>query len=159
MTAIHNYSELVKFLEDSKIPHHKNDQAQLIELPSNASPPLTGNLYIKWERSVPFIQIVQFMVDDVPAERLRDLETAILRLDNQLEVGGFNFDYDRRRLYCRLTVPVFPPDGIQWATLNQLAAGVVRNGKEFIDAFKEVLGGKSGEHIIDIYRTRKGAQA
>lgn len=159
MATLHSFAELLKYIEDAKIPYHKNADAQLIELPSNASPPLSGNLFIKWERSVPFLQLIQFMVDDVPADRVRELETAIVRLDNQLEVGGFGFDHERRRLYCRLTVPAFPADGVTWAALDQLAAGVVRNGKEFVDAFKEVLAGKPGDQIIELYRAKKAAKA
>ena len=91
------------------------------------------------------------MIDGVPAERVREVEAAMARLNNRLEVGGFGLDHENLRLYCRLTVPVFPTEGINPMTLNQLGHGVVRNGKEFLHAFRQVIDGKPGDQIAEIF--------
>jgi len=151
MTAsITSFDQFVKFLTDNKFPHKLDAARQVVELPSKGAP-LPGNLYIRWEKTVPFLQIIHFMVDGVPADRVREVEAAMARLNNKLEVGGFGFDHDNRRLYCRLTIPVFPPEGINPMTLNQLGHGVVRNAKEFLDAFQQVIDGKPGDQIAEIY--------
>jgi hypothetical protein len=150
MSVVQNFEQLVKFLNDNKVPNKVDVERQVIEMPSKGAP-LPGNLYVKWEKSVPFIQIIHFMIESVPADRVREVETAVVRLDNQLEVGGFGFDHSHNRLYVRLTVPVFPSDGLNPMTLNQLGHGVVRNCKEFLEAFQEVIGGKPGADIVSIY--------
>jgi len=151
MAAVHTFDELVKFLTENNVQFRSDPQAWVMELPTQ-SPPLVGNLYVRWEKAVPFLQIIQFMVDGVPAERVHDVETAIIRLNNTLEVGGFGFDHTARRLYCRMTIPVFQPDGINPIAINQLGNGIVRNALEFLEVFQAVIGGKSGETVVDIYK-------
>ena len=154
MPVVHTFEELVKYLTDNKIGFAHDAETQSLELPSQASPPLIGNLYIRWEKQVPFIQIIHFMAEDVPEDRTRELETAIVRLDNSFEIGGFGFDHANRRLYCRLTIPAFPADGINPDTINQVGNGITRVAVEFIDVFKDVINGKPGDQVIEIYKSR-----
>lgn len=151
MAAVHNFEELVTFLNENKVQFRHDSAQQVIELPSQ-SPPLVGNLYMRWEKSVPFIQVIQFMVENVPADRVREVETAIARLNNTLEVGGFGIDHAQRRLYCRMTVPCFQPDGINPIAINQLGNGIVRNALEFLDVFQAIIGGKPGDQVVEIYK-------
>lgn len=149
MATIATFDDLVRFLTDSEIPYHADAALQVVVLPSNVAP-LPGNLYVKWEKGIPFLQLLRFMIEDVSAERVRELETAIVRLDNRLEVGGFQFDHDRRRLHCRLTVPVFAPEGISSTTFIRLCDGVVANAKTYVAAFAEIVRGSPGDQIIAI---------
>lgn len=150
MANLTKFEQLVAFLNENKFPHKVDVAQQVVELPSNAAP-LPGNLYVKWEKTVPFLQVIHFMIEDVPEDRVRELETAIVRLNNLLEVGGFGFDHATRRLYCRLTAPAFPNDGIDPVTLNQLGTGCVRNAREFYDALRAVVDGMPGDQIADAY--------
>lgn len=151
MASLQSFDDLVAFLVENKLPHRLDVAHQLVELPSNAAP-LPGNLYLRWEKTVPFMQIIHFMLENLPEDRLSEVEAAIARLNNTLEVGGFGIDHEQRRLYCRLTVPVLPPDGINPMTLNQLGIGVVRNARTFVDPLKEVVEGKPGTTIIELVK-------
>lgn len=162
MPNVQSFDQLIQFLNDNKVPNRFSQQDQVVELPSNGAP-LPGNLIIRWEKKVPFIQMVHFMIENVPADRIRDVETAVVRLDNRLEVGGFGFDHANNRLYCRLTIPAFPPDGINPMTINQLGHGIVRNAKEFLPVFQDIIGGAPGEQVIELFEAatakRKAAEA
>ena len=148
--ALQSFEQLVQYLLDNKIPYRIDEPRQLVELPSqNAS--LPTNVFVRWEKHVPFLQIVQFMIEGVPAGRVRELETAIVRADNALEVGGFGFDHERLRCYYRLTIPVFPHDGINPSTLIQLVQGVVRTAEDYRDAFQKIVAGTPGEQIAAVY--------
>jgi len=147
--AITKFDELLKFLTDTRVPHRIDPDRQLIEVPGEG-PPLPGNLYIKWEKHVPFLQLIHFMIEDVPAEREHELERAIVRLDNILEVGGFGFEYERRRLYCRLSVPVYRPEGITPTTLDRLCRGIVENARSYVDVFAQVVTGTPGDQVVAI---------
>jgi hypothetical protein len=147
--SILNFQQFVSFLQENSVPHSVVD-AETVEVPSKGAP-LPGNLYVKWHSQIPFLQLVHFMYVDVPESRLAELETAIARLNHVLETGGFGIDHKLRRLYCRFTVPCFPPEGITPTTFNQLAHGLVRNAKEFYETFGLVISGRAGSEITDIY--------
>lgn len=156
MPLVHTYDELVKLLTEEKVTFRTDAETQVVELASGKTPPLLGNIYVRWEKAVPFIQLIQFMVDDVPAERVHEVETAIVRLNNTLEVGGFGFDHSNRRMYCRLTLPVFAEIGIEADVIQKICNGVVRNALEFLDAFKAVIADQPGEQVIELYKARRG---
>ena len=156
-TNIATFRELLTFLDASEVSHRVDEAIQIVELPSSG-PELPSSVYLRWERHVPFIQLIQFMLESVPAERIREIETAIVRLDNVLEVGGFGLDHERRHLYCRLTVPVFQPEGIVSTTLVRLVAGVVENAAQYVESFRRVVAGESGDRIVMIVREIEAAR-
>jgi hypothetical protein len=153
MSAVHTFADLVKYLTENNIPYRADEEAQTVEVPSGQSPPLFGNTYVRWERAVPFIQIIQFMVDDVPADRVTELEAAIVRVNNTLEVGTFGFDHANRRLYSRLTVPLFP-EGLATAAVNKLCNFCVSIAVDFLDPMQAVIGGKPGAQVIELFKEK-----
>ncbi len=155
--AVRSFEELLAFFADNRIPHQADVAHRLVEVASQAAP-LPGNLLIKWEPTLPFVQVIHVMIDAVPEDRAHEVEAAMARLNNLLEVGGFGLDHERRRLYCQLTVPSFAREGLNPMTLIQIATRVVRNGKEFVDAFGEVVAGRPGAEIVEICRARRGAR-
>lgn len=150
MDAFLDFNALVTFLEANKYPFRANKDAQLVELPSNASPPLSGNLIIKWEKHMPFFSIIHFMIDNVPADRIADVETAITRLNCKLEVPGFGFDHSSNRLFFRLVVPVMAPLGVPAVAFNELGKGCVKEAKELYPSLKAVVDGRPGSQILEI---------
>jgi hypothetical protein len=162
MANVHSFEQLAAFLSQNQIPHTVDVAHTLIEVPARAAP-LPGNLVMKFHRHMPFINIIQFMVNDVPPARVHDLETAIIRLNCLYEVPGFGLDHDTRRLYYRLAVPIFPPDGINPLVLNELGKGVVKAAREFYDAFQAVLAGRPGTQmdaiLAEIAAQRKASQS
>jgi hypothetical protein len=146
MKALLDYEGLVGFLEQNRFPHAANPALRTVEIPSKAAP-LSGNLLVKWEPNLPLLQLVQFMIDDVPEGRIADLETALVRLNCVLELPGFGFDHARRRLFCRLTIPVFPPEGITPGAFHRLAQTCVNHAKEMYPSFLAVVEGAPGDQI------------
>jgi hypothetical protein len=145
-TRLKSFAQLVQFLTDNHFPHAVDPAHQIVELPSKAAP-LPGNLILQWSTTVPFLQIVHFMLGDVPADRVPALEDALVRMNNLYEVPGFGYEHKNRRLYYRLAVPVLPDDGISPTTLNALGQGVVKAGKEFLEPLKAVIAGRGGDEI------------
>lgn len=150
-TSFVDFAGLVAFLEANQIPHAVDRERQLLELASKA-PPFTANLLIKWEKQLPFVSIIQFMIDDVPEARIPDLETAITRLNCALEVGGLGFDHSTRRLFQRTIAPVFAPEGITASTFNKLTHGTVAQAKDLYPSLKAVIDGRPGKDVAQIAR-------
>lgn len=148
--VIRTFEQLVAFFDRSRVPHRVDRVRQLVELPGRHYT-LPGHLVIKWEQPAPFFQITQTVIEGVPVDRMRELATAIVMLNHRLEMGGFGFAPAARALYFRLTVPVFPSDGVNPTILAPLGQGVVRNGLEFLPAFNDVIAGSSGDQIVERY--------
>jgi hypothetical protein len=157
--TIKTFHELAAFLTENKVPHAIEPATQVIEL-ATSSPPLPGNLFLKWSTTVPFLQIVQFMAE-VPEGRIRDIESAMVRLNHSYEVPCFGFDKERRRLYYRLAVPVF--EGITPNAINVLTSGCINAAKEFLEPFKMVIDGRPGDEmdavLAEVAASRKAKAA
>lgn len=147
MQPLVDFASLVTFLETNQIPHAVNREAQLVELPSKAAP-MPGNLIIKWEKTKHVVSMIQFMFDDVPADRLRDIETAIVRINCAIEMPGIGFDHARSRIFYRVVAPVLPPEGITPASFNQLGQACVRLAKDLYPSFKAIIEGRAGDQIM-----------
>jgi hypothetical protein len=148
---LHTFEELIGYLKSQNLVRQADSKRQIVEVPSQGAP-LPGNLLIKWEKDLPFINIVHFMIEKIPADRLSELESAIARVNNKLELAGFYIDHDSMRLYARLIVPVLPPHGIEATDLNTLGGICVRSGQEFRDTFQAVVDGRPGAEASQIYR-------
>lgn len=143
------FDQFASFLDTNKVRHNIDREARVVELTVNA-PPLPNSIFVKWERELPVFTFVQIMIENVPADRVSDLETAIVRLNTVMEIGGFSYDYARNRLFCRFTVPVFPPDGITPAAFQQTFQLVVFNARGFVPLFQKVIAGAKGADIETI---------
>lgn len=142
-----SFDDLANLLARDKTNHRIDRETQAIELPTN-DPSLPGNLYIRWDKQLPFVQLIQMSLLDIPEARIADVERAIVVLNNEIEMPGFGMDEAARRLYFRVVVAVVPPHGVDADTMYQLAQGTVRNARLYQPAFKAVVDGKSGGDIV-----------
>jgi hypothetical protein len=157
MPGLTTFDQLLAFLAENKFPHAVDRAHQVVELPSKAAP-LPGNLLVRWEKRLPFVQFIQFMIDDIPEARLGELEGAIARINCALEVPGLGLDHARRRLYFRLTMPVFAPEGIAPTTFHRMGQACVAQAKDLRDAFQAVVDGQPGAEIERIAREKHAAR-
>ena len=157
MPGLTTFDQLLSFLAENKFPHAVDRAHQVVELPSKAAP-LPGNLLIRWETRLPFVQFIQFMIDDVPAARLPDLEAAVARINCALELPGVGIDHARSRLFFRLTMPVFAPEGIAPTTFHRMGQACVAQARDLYDAFKAVVDGQPGAEIERIAREKRAAR-
>jgi hypothetical protein len=142
-----SFQDLVKYLDEQKVPHAINAEAQIIEIPTK-SPPLEGTVFIRWEKHEPLVQIIHPLALSVKEpEKIRELEKAMGRVNNALPLPGFGFDYERGTLYFRLTLPMFP-EGMNAHTFQRLVLECVKYARDFLIPFRGVLEGKPGEGII-----------
>ncbi len=148
MAVVHTFDEFVAALEAMKVPHRAILATRELELQGGTS--LPGPIIFRWEMNVPFVTVRQYLLDDVPADRLTELERAVTRVNHHLEVPGFGLDHLRRRVYFKLAAPVFA--GIDTDTLNRLAKGALANAKEFAASFQAVANGRPGADIAEIYK-------
>jgi hypothetical protein len=147
MRRLTTFDELVAFVTENKLPHKLDREGRVLELPSNDET-VPGDLHMRWEAHLPFVTLIQFVIMDVPAARIADVERAIVILNNKLDFGTFGMDEPSRRLYHRVTVPVH--EGIEPTVLNQFGFGCVKQARQYAPAFRAVVDGKPGADILAI---------
>ena len=146
--TVRSYAELVQLLETTHTAHRANPAQQTIDLVTTGLP---GPTHVRWEMKLPLVQLIQPIVVDVPAERVRDVELAVLRLNNAILFPGLAFDHVSRCAYFRITAVVLL-DGIRLDLLQAYFQGVVMNARELRGPLVKVVEGLAGDAVL-------GAQA
>ena len=143
-----SFAELVTFLNERGIPNGANLPEQVAELPIRM-PPLEDLVHVRWEKHLPYIQVICVMVRDVPAARVHQVEIACSRANSTIPLPGFGFDYTRSSIYFRHTWIV--RDGVRSSFLEQVVLAVATNAREFLIPFRRIVGeGLPGEKILDL---------
>jgi hypothetical protein len=146
ITRFHKYEDLVAYLVENNVPHKATPAENGIEVPVQ---PNSGSFYVRWDPILPYIQIVYPFIPNVPAERLAAVESAISRVNTTIKLPGFGYEYKNAFVFMRLTVPVFE-DGIAPTSFQRLVLGVLQNAKEFVGAFRDVIGGAAPETVLEL---------
>jgi len=146
ITRITNFKELIAILEETKVPHRYEAEPQVVEIQTGLP---AGNLFVRWEKTLPYVQIIQPMVRNVPRERLAEIEHGICRANNFAPLPGFGFDYDKGFVYMRLVVPMYE-EGMLTQSFNRQLRAAVQNAKEFTNAFVKVVEGAPGEQLVPL---------
>lgn len=144
ITRVASFSDFLALLGETNTPHRADPERQVAEIA--ASP---GTLAIRWEKNKPYAQIVQVMVQDVPADRRTEVEHAICRANNTIVLPGFGYEYDRNFIYMRLCVPMYD-EGMLATSFRKQMASVVSNAQQFVGPFQKVVQGEPGERILEL---------
>jgi hypothetical protein len=123
------FADLLALLKESRVPHEVDMAAQVVELPANA-PPFVGHTLIRWEKKLPYVQIIAPMVRNIT-----------------ISLPGFGYEYDRNFVYMRLCVPMYEEGMLVKSFRNQIAS-VVSNARQFLVPFQKVVTGEHGERIL-----------
>src|SRR5262249_41063196 len=143
-----SYADLLEYLKENNVPFQADPNALAVEVPVTM-PPLKGVVYIRWEKQLPYVQIVHPFVMNVPEGRIPAVETAIIRANNIVPLPGLGFHHDRRFVYMRLCVPMYK-DGMLAANFQNQVLSVLNNAREFLAAFQAIVAGKPGEEVMQL---------
>lgn len=142
-----SYADLLAWLDEGKIPHTSNPEARTVEIPAEG-PLQAGAVTIRWEAKLPLAQIIHVFVTDVPDDRVRAVETAIIRANDVNPLPGLGYDHASRVIYMRRAVPIY--EGIREKNLRKQIVGVYAVARDFLGAFKAIVAGKPGESVMEL---------
>ncbi|HKA91590.1 MAG TPA: hypothetical protein VKE22_28200 [Haliangiales bacterium] len=145
---IASFSDLLNLLTETNTPHRADVDRQVVEIPT-AVPPLKGPLVARWEKNLPYVQIIHPVVEAVPAARRADVIDAICRANNAIPLPGFGYHYDLHFVYMRLCVPMYE-EGMLSTSFRKQLASVVSNAREFAVPFMKIVQGEPGERILEL---------
>ena len=138
-TTIRSFLELVDTLVAEKVPHSVNAEKQMLKL-RTASDALPHDLLVRWEALLPFVQLMQPMIENVPEDRVRDIETAIVRINCISTFAGLEYDHASRMIYFRITMSVLQ-DGIRTDMFQAYLHGAVHDAKRLLPVMRSVVDG------------------
>lgn len=145
-TRIAHYEDLLKYLADTNVPRRENHDERSVEIPVTM-PPLSGTLFMRWERQLPYLQVLHPFILNVPVLRVREIETAITRVNVSLPSPGLGFHHDKSFLYMRRCMPVYV-DGIATTSLQKDISLVLETARTYLGCLREIVDGKPGAEIL-----------
>jgi hypothetical protein len=151
---VRDFSELVKALRDGGVELREDPNRKAMDILTGVAD-LPAPLHVRWEAVFPFVQIIQPILDGVPAERVGDLEAAVARLNNLSMVPGLGIDHQTSTVYFRLTTPVLV-DGVRLDLFQALSHGAVTNALQFRPSLNKVLQGAKGEDVLALLKEAPG---
>ncbi len=157
MERFTSYESFIAFCQKHQVPHRFDNAHHLVELPNTATP-LPSTTVVKFDKQLPLLTFVQFMADNLPDDRIADLEAAISRLNTVLEIGGFCIDYDLKRLLARFSITLFPNEGISAVAFQRTFELVVGNARGVLPVLKKIIDGAPGKDVVQIAREHVAAQ-
>jgi hypothetical protein len=156
-----SYDDLLGFLGDEQVQFRHDAATQIVQLPAESGP-LASSLFIRWERHVPFVQLVAPMIHEVPDDRVHELEDAVCRVNHAIPLPGFGYDFSKRFLYFRVTL-ARDDEGIKAELLRKMLFAVVNNARDYLEPFRAIIGGEPAARIPQLVlaeeRTRRAALA
>ena len=142
---IATFPELLAVLAEQNVPHTINADARSVEIPAR-NPPLDSVCYIRWEKELPFVQVICPLVSAVPVERHVELRAAICRVNNAIPLPGFGLDPERGTLYFRHTLGI--AECISPGTFQLMVLAVMNAARDYLVPFRGVIDGKRGDEIL-----------
>ena len=147
ITRLTTFQDLLQVLTDEHVPHAADPATQSVEISGKTG---LGPLVVRWEKTLPYVQIIQPMVRNIPANRLAEIEHGICRANGFAPLPGFGYEYDRHFLYMRLCVPMFE-EGMLTQSFNRLLWSAVQVATDFLAAFQKVADGTAtGEQVVPL---------
>jgi hypothetical protein len=148
LKQIASFADLVKELEAGGAPHKADAERQTIEMRTGAD--ALGNMvYLRWEKVLPFIQIIQPMISNVPEDRIPHVETAVVRVNALSTVAGLSFDHKGRSILFRITAPVLV-DGIRSDLLQSYIHGAVVSAGQLLAAMQQIVKDAPGDTVMQL---------
>jgi len=148
IARVASFADLITLLSETLTPHRADHERQTVEITTTA-PPLIGPLVVRWEKKLPYAQIVQVIVESVPRSRLSQVEDAICRTNHTIALPGFGYSFDRDLIYMRLCVPIYE-EGMTASAFTRQLASVASNARQFAVPFRRVVEGEPGERILEL---------
>jgi hypothetical protein len=156
LERVTSFDDLLIFLGEEQAAYRLDAQAQIVQLAATSGP-LEGSVFIRWERHVPFVQLVAPMIHDVPDDRVHELEDAVCRVNHAALLPGFGYDFAKRFLYFRLTL-ARDDEGLRASMLRKMIFAAVNNARDFLAPFRAIVAGEPAARIGQLVRNEERAR-
>src|SRR5262245_35251552 len=133
-----NYQELVELLRKDGVAHRPDAAAQAVQIPVEVGGK-DGLLVIRWQTQDHVIQFIQTMLDQIPADRLPAMESAIARLNHGLAIPGFDLNHEHGLVCFRLYLTLIPRGHVQPEEVRAMFTLTLRNAAMFLPTLQRIV--------------------
>ena len=155
-----SYQDVLEVLTGDSVLHQPNNKNQSIRIPTKRKD-LDAVMIIRWQTNEGVISFVQSMPMELPEERVKSLETVMMRLNHMLALPGFAINHENRLPYYRLVIPLNPRGGIQTNEFRLYLQLTLKHATTFFGPLKQVAeeGADPVEVIDKILQNSKDRKA
>jgi len=155
-----SYQDVLEVLTDDSVLHQPNNKNQSIRIPTKRKGS-DAVMIIRWQTNEGVISFVQSMPMEVPEERIKSLETVMMRLNHMLAIPGFTINHANRLPYYRLVIPLHPRGGIQTNEFRLYLQLTLKHATTFFEPLQQVAeeGADPVEVIDKILQNSKDRKA
>ncbi|MEE2706860.1 MAG: YbjN domain-containing protein [Planctomycetota bacterium] len=132
-----SYQDVLEVLNGDSVLHQADNKNQSIRIPTRRRD-LDGVMIIRWQARDGVVQFIQSMPMEVPEERVKSVETAMMRLNHALAIPGFAINHENRLPYYRFVVPFQPRGGIQADEFRSYFQVTLKQAAGFFGPLKQV---------------------
>lgn len=132
-----SYQDVLEVLTKDSVLHQPNNKKQSIRIPTTRKD-VNATMVIRWQTNEGVISFVQSMPMEVPEERVKSLETVMMRLNHMLAIPGFAINHENRLPYYRLVIPLHPRGGIQDNEFRLYLQLTLKHATTFFGPLKQV---------------------
>ena len=136
------FEDLLAYLRENNVPHKADPDGVELGLANSV-------VYIRWEKTLPYVQVIHPMIGNVPEARERDIEVAICRANSTIKLPGFGYDHINHIIYMRLCMQLYDT-GVAPAVFQRQVFAVLENGNQFLPVFRDIVAGASGDSVLDL---------
>lgn len=135
-----SFEDLVAFLEKQSIPYRLIVvEQQKVIIPTRVAS-FESEIAILWAHNHSLVQCIHPLPFQVREERIPEIESAIVRLNDAFMLPGFGFSYNAFYIYYRLSMPI-REGGISVNELEEIFNTCVNTSAKFCDLFLEIESG------------------
>ena len=145
-SRIASFVDVLGLANEDHVPHSVDADAQVALFPTRIGG-FDGSLLVRWEKQLPYCQLIHSILVEVPEERVPAIERAIARINHAVALPGFGFDHEHRWIYFRLCLPV-EPDGVSADFFRQMLHACVVNAGDFVAPLRDVVFGASPDGVV-----------
>lgn len=138
--VVRTFQQLLSYLDDAKVPHVFDASRHTVEIPRR-DVGLPGNACVVWPPATACLQIMVPIVADVPRERGPEVAVVLALVNHRLALGSCGWDEAERRVYARISIPVFPSDGWNAVALATLLRALTTTAIEARSVLLDVIAG------------------
>jgi hypothetical protein len=137
---LQSFEDLVNFLEKQSVLYRLIvDEQQKVVIPTRVAS-FESEIAILWAHNHSLVQCIHPLPFKVREERIPEIESAIVRLNDAFMLPGFGFSYNASYISYRLSMPI-REGGISVNELKEIFDICVNTSAEFCDLFSEIEAG------------------
>lgn len=108
---ITSFAELEELMTQDGVEFESVPEATTIQIKTGISEQ-AGPLLVRWDERQGVVHFIQAVPVRVPDDRLREIESTIVRVNHGMLMPGFGMNHTNRLIYCRVSIPIQLRGGI-----------------------------------------------